>query len=797
MTKKWGGQEVYTYTYNNTTGAAGIGQIHEEELKINGTSKHKKTHSYNAYGLLIGVCEVVNGIPYNTNYSYDNYFRTTVIDYPNISIRHHYYDHNNLEKITYANDSNNIIWQKTAEEIDGKPKTEIYGNGFENNYTYDAHRQLHTIQSINAGTQQTALDVEYNFELTSGNLMWRKYGSTSTNATTETFRYDQSDRLISIVEDNPIGRAANKVFEYEPNGNTKNITYNGLVQKLEYNNPKMPHALTDHKFDNTNPTVPMSSIDIHDYIYNRFDKIEDIKQDYGKYTMHIEYGIDQQRISMELVEYSDIVRRYYIGSANMETKEVNDVEYENTYIYADGKPIAIHSLVYAPESQTEELYYLHTDYQGSLMAITKSNGYVSEYRNYDAWGRPRDCWTWDYSSGYFSYVGAATGLTLRGYTMHEHLEMFSLINMNGRLYDPVLGRMLSPDNYVQSPDNTQSFNRYSYCVNNPMKYTDPSGQWFGGDDAVVAGIGFAIGYLGHGITTGDWGKGAVIAGIGGAAMAWVGYNTCGIATAGQGFSGVAGTNALKFAGNYAINSTIASFMPSMNVSLGNNVSLSVSPSIMFGSHSFTGASVGISYSDEDFSVGIGLGGGYGANGWGGTKGWMGNASWGASANFDGGWSASFGQSVFMGSNRQMTGRIGVGYNGFSFYYENDHFKGFGDGNDRWRTASASLNYKGEYGDYGVGTNIYTNEAPGGMDRENKLMSKEGKDHYLSGAKGIEGLAYFRAGNYYAGYRSAGIGHFFQNKVAHDKMGLPRWNWDWRAMNRPLLMYKSHNSYSNW
>jgi hypothetical protein len=48
--------------------------------------------------------------------------------------------------------------------------------------------------------------------------------------------------------------------------------------------------------------------------------------------------------------------------------------------------------------------------------------------------------------------------------------------MNGRLYDPLVGRFLSPDNYVQSPDFTQSFNRYAYCINNPLKYTDPSGD---------------------------------------------------------------------------------------------------------------------------------------------------------------------------------------------------------------------------------------------------------------------------------------------------------------------------------
>ena len=63
---------------------------------------------------------------------------------------------------------------------------------------------------------------------------------------------------------------------------------------------------------------------------------------------------------------------------------------------------------------------------------------------------------------------------------------FGLVNMNGRLYDPTLGRFLSPDNYVQEPGNSQSFNRYSYCLNNPLKYTDPSGELFGIDDLGIA-----------------------------------------------------------------------------------------------------------------------------------------------------------------------------------------------------------------------------------------------------------------------------------------------------------------------
>lgn len=48
--------------------------------------------------------------------------------------------------------------------------------------------------------------------------------------------------------------------------------------------------------------------------------------------------------------------------------------------------------------------------------------------------------------------------------------------MNGKMYDPAVGRFLNADPYVQMPGNTQSYNRYSYCLNNPLRYTDPSGD---------------------------------------------------------------------------------------------------------------------------------------------------------------------------------------------------------------------------------------------------------------------------------------------------------------------------------
>jgi RHS repeat-associated core domain len=98
--------------------------------------------------------------------------------------------------------------------------------------------------------------------------------------------------------------------------------------------------------------------------------------------------------------------------------------------------------------------------------------------------------------------------------------------MNARLYDAALGRFLSPDPYVQMPDFSQNFNRYSYCVNNPLIYIDPSGEWFLIDDLIAAVIGGAINLtvnLVQGNVTGFW-HGAALFGngfVGGVASLYV------------------------------------------------------------------------------------------------------------------------------------------------------------------------------------------------------------------------------------------------------------------------------------
>ena len=150
------------------------------------------------------------------------------------------------------------------------------------------------------------------------------------------------------------------------------------------------------------------------------------------------------------------------------------------------------------------------DYLGSVKQIVAPDGALIGDYSYDPWGRLRNKVTfkaYERDKEPELFIG-------RGYTGHEHLPQFGLINMNARLYDPLLGRFLSPDPYVQAPDFTQNFNRYSYALNNPLKYMDEDGEWLMSALIVGALIGttFGAGNLiahnmrGESLGNGKWAK---------------------------------------------------------------------------------------------------------------------------------------------------------------------------------------------------------------------------------------------------------------------------------------------------
>jgi RHS repeat-associated protein len=419
-------------------------------------------------------------------------------------------------------------------------------------------------------------------------------------------------------------------------------------------------------------------------------------------------------------------------------------------------------------------YYTHTDLLGSIERITNSTGaMVSEYA-YTPWGG--------------RILLSGVNITDRGYTGHEHLSPFGddtnsgfcLINMNGRIYDPVLARFLSPDPYVQAPDFTQSFNRYAYGWNNPFKYTDPSGYWWGGDDLLVAGVGFAIGYLSHGISTGNWGWSAVAAGGIGALMGWIGYNTAGLATG-------------NYIGSMAINSVANQIMPSMNIPISQNFSIGISPAIGLGANGLNGGiSMNAAYQKQyqdgnSFGISLGLsaasnyvGGGIGAR-YNDVGAFYGLTKYGNAYSVDG-------QSM-----NQWVGAFGFNIGKFSFQIQND-FLAFGSKNpinrkvhDRWRTGAYEFGWAFSKDlSLSLGTNIITNDPGSVRDAEIDYTGNNLHTNKITGKKygsWTNGKVYtspvylgLKHGNMVSrlGYSFPQAQNFSQNELVHRNgfLGLP-------------------------
>ncbi len=123
-----------------------------------------------------------------------------------------------------------------------------------------------------------------------------------------------------------------------------------------------------------------------------------------------------------------------------------------SYYYADGTRIAMRV--------GREVYYLYGDQLGSTVVTTDVDGGLVSQTLYEPWGEAR------YQSG--------TGPT--DYAFTGQMQEGDIYFYNARWYDPALGRFMQADSFIPTAQGTQGWDRYAYVNNNPLRYTDPSGQ---------------------------------------------------------------------------------------------------------------------------------------------------------------------------------------------------------------------------------------------------------------------------------------------------------------------------------
>ena len=378
---------------------------------------------------------------YSFSYEYNGNDKLSKTTYPGELEESYLYDHYGFKSQSAIGDK--VIYK--VESTDGLVSNTSFMGKLTTTLTRDA-RGYESNRRITRGSSILE-NFDETYDGTFDNLLSRKRN----NEPLEYFGYDNMDRLVSVKRgDDEIMRVS-----YAPNGN---ILFKTGVGNFSYDKNVRPHAVTE--VENADGKIPGDALTTS---FNDFGKIQ-LVEDAGKsLRMDFSYGPDQERWYSELSKNgTDVRTTVYAG----EYEKITENGVTREFYYLDGNTIAIR------ENGTVKNYLAFTDNLGSILCVMDENGTKVFDAFYDAWGRQT--------------VTLNTIGLHRGYTGHEMLSEFDIINMNGRLYDPVLGRFFSPDNYVQIPDNSQNFNRYSYCLNNPLKYTDPSGNLFGIDDAIIA-----------------------------------------------------------------------------------------------------------------------------------------------------------------------------------------------------------------------------------------------------------------------------------------------------------------------
>lgn len=436
---------VTNWIYDNSKGKIGM----LSQIVYGGT--HSISYDYDNLLRIRNIEETVLGKKYQTSYIYDDANREAVVTYPSgLSIKKLYSNTGYYQMMMKADDET-VLWRTQNADAMGNVTDYQVGNELATKRTYDEKSNLLTgiVTKMENSVYQ---NLSYSYD-SFGNLINRtKLTGTKKS---ESFLYDEYNRLVTIKMNSSVTGEMN----YDDYGNiySKNSEGNDVFYDARYDN-ECPYAVSRVKTDLTDLSIMNQIVN-----YTVFDKI--LKVENGNNSLSIDYGYNYERIHS--VENVDGIKKEKVYIGNCEY--VNDNGKEMIYTYLKG-PMGVFAVCCTDIDGNNSILYVHKDNLNSWCLITDSKGNIVQKTSYDAWGNLRNDNTWS---------GQYTGNLLcdRGFTGHEHLTAFGLINMNGRVYDPILSMMLSPDNYIQNPDFSQNFNRYSYCFNNPLSYSDPSGEW--------------------------------------------------------------------------------------------------------------------------------------------------------------------------------------------------------------------------------------------------------------------------------------------------------------------------------
>ncbi len=455
-------------------------------LTLATAQQFSRQHSYDNLGRANSIVTNIDGTAFVMDTSYDLYSRVELVTYPtnvgiNIPTRFavkNIYNSNGF-LIRIENASNQYAYWKlgdttgnivSATNAKGQIIMESFGNDVTTINNYNPVTGLLLKRTSGVGSSSSIQNAEYVFD-SIGNLENRiDHNQIVSNVSlSESFTYDELNRVKDIKLNNVLPLSWQ--YSYDDSGN---ILYNSGFGTYLYNGASGPHAVDTIVNANTSTIINSYSYDANGNMtsdndraitYTSFNKPNLITKGSNSHAFY--YSGDYTRYKQVTTDGQTLyLSARYDAGTHFERRTENGVSKDVHYIYAGGALVGTYTVL---ASDIRETRYFHTDYLGSISVITDESAAVRERLSYSPFGQRRNL---DWTNSAVQIIAIENH---HGFTGHEHLDDVGFIHMNGRVYDPTLGRFISADPNIQYPNNTQGYNRYTYVNNNPLSLTDPSG----------------------------------------------------------------------------------------------------------------------------------------------------------------------------------------------------------------------------------------------------------------------------------------------------------------------------------
>lgn len=415
------------------------------QLASEGVAGHQSVYTYTSTGLLQKEVKTIKDQTLTKSYTYDSKGRLLTYTSPSGLVQKSIYDvAHNLISIT-DNATSDKLWEARRYNRYGLLSIDVNCGNKRTTYTYDQMGRYTGISNSLA-----AFSYQYN----RGGLLTQRTEKFSGSGLTETFAYDAGEALISatLAGKTPVTVAYNNGRAIKTKSDIGSYTYTTAGAPLSSVAPVSAYSATAQQLSYHKNNLPSS-----------------IAQ--GGYTRTYEYAANDQRDYSVLTTSSSGLpfaasKRYYFDDFERNINTENGAITDLDYIFANGRLVAL----VRTTGGSKTCYGVMTDRLGSLISLYTAEGIVQKF-SYDAWGNRRNPLTGAPLSS--AELVAANSITSRGYTGHEHIDEFGLINMNARIYDAKLGMFISVD---PQADNYLETYPYAYCGGDPLNRVDLTGE---------------------------------------------------------------------------------------------------------------------------------------------------------------------------------------------------------------------------------------------------------------------------------------------------------------------------------